>query len=1289
MRQIQASLRIAKCLLSACILLLLAGAAAAYVAIVNKTDNAEIHVVPAPGKVVIDGDLGDWDMSGAILMFMDEGGKGVYSVRGAMMYDADYLYVGAQVKDPTPMVNNYAFGGEYNMSWNADAIQLRFLAVPGAQSKASLQTGGHIPPELDKCINHITLWYSTQDKKAGYVAMYTLGFKDMVLNPQGVEGAYKADADGKGYSMEYRIPWSVLRAARPFAAGDTAQVQWQLHWGNDRGTEVRCGMTDVRNAASGDLGYMGPCSWGTAVFEKSGNLKLAAKSVVGRAAGHIPVTFKLEKDGKVSLAICDAGGKLVRTCLGAEPYKAGEQTYLWDGLDDFDKPVPAGAYTAKILAHEGISQKLVCDIGITGTPPYQTEDGTGGWAGDYNCPLYVATDGDVVVLGTGNGEAAPATIGTDLDGRKKFGSAAKGAALALHGGCGYLMIRDGRLVKFDLASGSLSPFKSGKPEAAILTKEEKETKEEWSARAWSIKALAVADTATLVLSCQSANQLVLIDMETGAPKGVLDLKAPGGLAADGKGNLYAVSENAVGRYDMSAKTFSPIVKDLDAPQHLACDKEGNIYVSLHGNTMQVWKLAPDGKVLLKYGKAGGRPLVGKYDPSGMLKPYAIAVDRNGRLWVAEADDIGRSYFECDPKRYSAWSPDGTLWKEFFGSISYSMRGYVDPAEPQFVYVNSVRYSVDYDKGTWGVDSIIMRPSEDNGVKFGCPAGHGGAKFINYKGRKFLWAGGAEPGSVLYEQVDGRFLPRLAFNSPKKENWWLDDNNDGHVQAEEIRAGKPLPGIWLGHPMDDQLNIYREDGVQWHAQGGSKTTKPYSIVRWDFLGFNDKGGLRYGDPGKPTRIAEDQDGGAVSCYIPDAEGNVYVLVSGGSLERGQREQGSGHRVVAFSAKGVKMWEYHNVHCAFAWTSDAYKPGTLVGACNFSSGTTPDLISLTGYYGQYFLLDKKEGLFVDALGEDQRSAYKLDQHMVLTENFNGAIFRHPKNGKTYFLGGDADQRLWELTGLDTMRRQDIKIEVAPAMVGKAEAAAKQNFEAQQAAVGKKLAKLQRLKGAAADGKYDEWSSSQALPICMEGNRIAQAQVGYDDSSLYVRFQVSDESPFLNTPSDQRLLFKTGDSVEINLATDTSKRPVRGQNQQEMRAGDMRIIVARTADDKLVATRYRYVTADKEKPNSFSVETKSSGKDTLDDVVAWNDLPMHAKVEKDGYVVEVAVPWAAIGVTPKTGLALLGDVGVIFGNEGGNKNAVRYMWSDKSPEVSINNDIPSEIRIHPNQWGSWILE
>jgi hypothetical protein len=249
-------------------------------------------------------------------------------------------------------------------------------------------------------------------------------------------------------------------------------------------------------------------------------------------------------------------------------------------------------------------------------------------------------------------------------------------------------------------------------------------------------------------------------------------------------------------------------------------------------------------------------------------------------------------------------------------------------------------------------------------------------------------------------------------------------------------------------MDGQLNFYWHQGIGWASQGGAKTTQPYSIVRWDFLGFNEQGGLTYADPTNTTVVATDPDGGAVAAIAPAEEGGFYVVVSGGSLERGQRHQGSGHRVVKFSATGEKLWEYHNVHNAFAWTSDAYTPGYLVGVFG-SAGGLRELVPFTGYYGQYFLLDPKDGLFVDALGQDQRSDYTLDNTVVLTENFNGTLFRHPKSGKLYYLGGDADQRLWELTGVDTLKRETVAITVTPEQVAKAEQAAKHNFLAQQSA------------------------------------------------------------------------------------------------------------------------------------------------------------------------------------------------------------------------------------------------
>jgi len=40
---------------------------------------------------------------------------------------------------------------------------------------------------------------------------------------------------------------------------------------------------------------------------------------------------------------------------------------------------------------------------------------------------------------------------------------------------------------------------------------------------------------------------------------------------------------------------------------------------------------------------------------------------------------------------------------------------------------------------------------------------------------------------------------------------------------------------------------------------------------------------------------------------------------------------------------------------------------------------------------------------------------------------------------------------------------------------------------------------------------------------------------------------------------------------------------------------------------------------------------------------------------------------------------------GDAGGGRNAARAMWSDRAPEVGVNNDIPTESRTHPNGWGA----
>ena len=60
----------------------------------------QLYAVPAPGKVTIDGKLGDWDLSGQIEMFVVQATRGTMNAKFAVMYDADALYLGADVNDP-------------------------------------------------------------------------------------------------------------------------------------------------------------------------------------------------------------------------------------------------------------------------------------------------------------------------------------------------------------------------------------------------------------------------------------------------------------------------------------------------------------------------------------------------------------------------------------------------------------------------------------------------------------------------------------------------------------------------------------------------------------------------------------------------------------------------------------------------------------------------------------------------------------------------------------------------------------------------------------------------------------------------------------------------------------------------------------------------------------------------------------------------------------------------------------------------------------------------------------
>jgi hypothetical protein len=77
------------------------------------------------------------------------------------------------------------------------------------------------------------------------------------------------------------------------------------------------------------------------------------------------------------------------------------------------------------------------------------------------------------------------------------------------------------------------------------------------------------------------------------------------------------------------------------------------------------------------------------------------------------------------------------------------------------------------------------------------------------------------------------------------------------------------------------------------------------------------------------------------------------------------------------------------------------------------------------------------------------------------------------------------------------------------------------------------------------------------------------------------------------------------------------------------------------------------------------------------------------ESGYTLEAQFDIAQLGFTKfEVGQQLRGDFGVLFSDKGGTLTLTRAMWSDDHPEISVNNDIPTESRLHPKRWGRLVI-
>ncbi len=765
-------------------------------------------------------------------------------------------------------------------------------------------------------------------------------------------------------------------------------------------------------------------------------------------------------------------------------------------------------------------------------------------------------------------------------------------------------------------------------------------------------------------------------------------------------------------------------------------------------TRQIHVFTPAGKLLRRIGAAGGSPLEGRFNPNGFGEISGIALDPTGRIWVNDvATGFKRnSLWSPEGKLLKQWftrkvQHTADVVNPLNPNELLSIRdGYDD--SPPGIYA----YEVDFEKGSWkpswfyeltverGYDPAkgAYKSFQHGGFPFekSYPEKDGRWSSFNYsdtiaaingrlymmhesgngEGAIFLVTPDAPPKPVAmigYHHLagkndEGEWVGNYDRDGPNRWMTWADRNDDGKMQTEEMTItednatlrpfrrvgtgklrsdgsvdlsmintsmGRLVPREWLpnGAPVFDwsDFKLLPEDELP-DFKGGDGVKIPRNIST---LGTITAGDTHYAllDPTAPEGLR-----------LPGIDGEGWWA------SRNWRK-----KIAAWTSDGQLKWAVGRRAPGRAEPGQMYNPMHLSGIsrdCLFVS----DAMAMTWIW-------HKDGFYIGRIFHDAGKSV-MDDQGIYVEMMGNRI--HEANGKLYTLVNDTACAVHEVI-LPTFK----PITGGKVYLSDKDSARAKPWDPDGVAPTEKPVAIafpappEGTRGThkvKVDGNLDgregwygyEGGKHEPMLVLLDGQSLATVHVIYDETHLYLGYQVNAPGGAANSGSELPYSpFVSGAYVDFSIASDWSK-----PQRSEVRDGDLRVLVAQV----------------RSKPNEDSVfqqgfwQKKSGGKNPqtitspaakvhFDQIGQVEGLQVAYKVNpaKDGktgnvrYTVEVAVPLASLGLKNVSGKSVGFDVSVGTANAAGDTRERAAHWAGLSEGRVV--DRPGSAELLPHTWGT----